>query len=149
MFSSKSLYALEKSIQGKCKFSDSRLLAWKLTNLFISFFKPQVSFLLNFASIFFVLAQTSYTLDENSPSKWNVWIFQWLGGLKFTKFLMSYLISQVSFSLNLVSLFNVTRSNSFVFLVKTLYDFYNRSPSKCKISDFRLLRWNFTKFYLW
>ena len=32
------------------------------------------------------------------------------------------------------------------FLAETLYDFYKRSPPQCKISDFWLLRWNFTKF---
>ena len=26
-----------------------------------------------------LLAQTSYTLDKNSPSKWNFWTFEWLG----------------------------------------------------------------------
>ena len=35
------------------------------------------------------------------------------------------------------------------FLAKNLYDFYKRSPSKRKIWDFRLLKWNFTKFVLW
>ena len=37
----------------------------------------------------------------------------------------------------------------YTFLAKTLYDFYKRKPSKCKISSFRLFRWNFTKFVLW
>ena len=64
--------------------------------------------------VFFFSAQTSYTLDQNSPSKWNFWTFQWLRGLKFTKFLISYLKSQVSFSLNFASLFNVMRDNSSV-----------------------------------
>ena len=140
IFSSNSLYALDKRIQSKCKFSYFRLLSWKLTKCFMLFFKPQVSFPLNFASPFSVmthnplkfsnwniicfgqkepinvqffrflsalmkvhpifyaifettkskfiqilyhysvpwkiillyfLAQTSYTLDKNSPSKWN------------------------------------------------------------------------------
>ena len=42
------------------------------------------------------LAQTSYTLDKSSPSKWNFWTFQSLGGLNFA------------------SLFNVMRDNSSV-----------------------------------
>ena len=65
-------------------------------------------------TLVFLLAQTSYTLNKNSPSKWNFWTFQWLGRLKFTKFLMSYLKSQVSFSLNFASLFSVMRDNSSV-----------------------------------
>ena len=27
----------------------------------------------------FFLAQTSYTLDKNSPLEWNFWTFEWLG----------------------------------------------------------------------
>ena len=34
------------------------------------------------------------------------------------------------------------------FLAETLYDFCKRSTPKCKISEFRLLRSNFTKFVL-
>ena len=107
-FSSKSLYALNKNIWSKCKFSGMRLLAWKLTKFFKCFFKRQISFpssfciilqchdtqLLwnhkvrvysNFVSLFmvmkdnfsvFVLAQIWYTLDENSPSKWNLRIWE-------------------------------------------------------------------------
>ena len=35
------------------------------------------------------------------------------------------------------------------FLAGTLYDLDKRSPSKCKMPDFRLLMWNFTKFVIW
>ena len=35
-------------------------LSWKITPLYFS-------------------AQTLYTLDKNSPSKWNFWTFEWLG----------------------------------------------------------------------
>ena len=54
-FSSKTLYALDKRSTSKCKFSDFRLLDWKLTKFLISFFKPQVCFSLNFASPFSVM----------------------------------------------------------------------------------------------
>ena len=37
----------------------------------------------------------------------------------------------------------------FTFLAETLHDLNKRNPSKCKISDFWLLTWNFTKFVLW
>ena len=42
-------------IQSKCKFSDFQLLALKLTKFLMSFFKPQVSFRLNFATRFSVI----------------------------------------------------------------------------------------------
>ena len=104
------------------------------------FWNHKVRVYSNFASLFSVmkddsgifLAQTSYTLDKNSPPKPNFWTFEWLGGLKFTKFLMSYLKLQVSFSLNFGSLFNF----SVFFLAKNLYDFYKRSSSK--LETFRL-----------
>ena len=74
------------------------------------------------------------------------WVIWW----KFTKFLLSYLKPQVSFSLNFASLFIVMRGNSSVFfLAETLYDLDQRSPSRCKSSRFWLLTWNFTKFMLW
>ena len=59
IFSSKSLYALYKRIQSKCRFSDFRLLAWQLTKFLMLFFKPQVSFPLNFASPFSVMTHNS------------------------------------------------------------------------------------------
>ena len=58
-FPSKSLYALDKRIRSKFKFSDFRLLALKLTKFLVSFFKPQISFPLNFASPFSVMIHNS------------------------------------------------------------------------------------------
>ena len=58
-FLSKSVYALDKRIQSRCKFSDFRLLAWKLTKFLLSFFKPQISFPLNFQSVFSVIIHNS------------------------------------------------------------------------------------------
>ena len=58
-FSSKYLYALEKWIQSECRFSDFQVLAWKLTKLLMSFFKPQVSFRLNFPTSFSVMIHNS------------------------------------------------------------------------------------------
>ena len=87
--SSKTLYALDKRSPSKCKFSDFRLLVWKLTKFLMSFFKPRVSFPLNFASPFSAnfaillypmhdayflwkfLAETLCALDKKSPSKYN------------------------------------------------------------------------------
>ena len=71
----------------------------------------------------------------------------WVVGLKF---LRPYLKPQVSFLKKFASLFNVMRGNSsLLFLAETLYGLDKRNPSKCEISDFWLLMWNFTKFVLW
>ena len=48
----------------KCKFSDFGLLAWKLTKFLMSFFKPQVSFVLNFAWPFSVMTHTTYDIFQ-------------------------------------------------------------------------------------
>ena len=62
------------------------------------------------------------------------------GGWKFTKFLKSFLEPRVSFSSKFASLFSAMIDNPSVLFELKLYDFYKRSPSKCKVSDFRLLR---------
>ena len=85
------------------------------------------------SSIF--LVQTFYTLNKRAHQS-EVLDF-WVVGWKFTKFLVSYLKQQVSFSHNFASLFSVMRDNSFcTFSTETLYDLVKRSPSKPKISDF-------------
>ena len=58
----------------------------------------------------------------------------WVVGWKFTKFLMSHLNLQVSFSWNFTSLFSIKRDNSSVLFLAENFD--KRSPSKCQISDF-------------
>ena len=58
-FLSKPLYALDKSIQSWCKFSDFRLVALKLNRFLILFFKPQISFPLNYSSPFSVMTHNS------------------------------------------------------------------------------------------
>ena len=59
-----------------------------LPNSSCHFWNYKVKVYSNFASLFsvmkdnssvFFLAQTSYTLDKNSPSKWNFQTFEWLG----------------------------------------------------------------------
>ena len=61
------------------------------------------------------------------------WVFGW----KFTKFLVSYLRLQVSFSLNFAAHFSIMRDNSSVlFLVETTW-FGQKAP--IKVQDFRLL----------
>ena len=58
-FSSKTLFALDKRSPSKCNFSDFRLLPWKLTKFLMSFFKPRVSFPLNFELPFSVMTHSS------------------------------------------------------------------------------------------
>ena len=171
---------MDKRSPSKCKFPDFRLLAWKLTKFLKSFFKPQVSFPLNFASPFSVMTHNffeifylkHYMLLTKKAHKctifqtlsalikvhliphavfettvsgfiqilhhcWASWkiismnlfcsnliyfgqkypikakfLDFWVVGWKFTKLLVWYLKPQVSFSVNLASLFNVTRDNS-------------------------------------
>ena len=59
IFLAQTLHTFYKSIPSKCKFPDFWLLAWKLSKFLKSFFKPQVSFHLNFASPFSVMTHNS------------------------------------------------------------------------------------------
>ena len=63
-FSSKSFYAWDNRTWWKCKFSDFRLLAWKLTKFLMSFFKPEVSRPLNFATPFSVMTHNSLKFSD-------------------------------------------------------------------------------------
>ena len=70
------------------------------------------------------LAETSYTLHKNSPSKWNFWTFEQLGENSPNS---SYLIwNHVSFSLNFASLFNVMRDTSSVIIQLNLYMIFTK-----------------------
>ena len=74
--------------------------------------------------------------------------FRVVGG-KYTKFLMSYLKPQVTFSFKLHHSSLLWEISLLYFFSETLFDFYKRNPPQCKISDFWLFRWNITKFVLW
>ena len=71
-------------------------------------------------SYVFFLAQPSYTLDKNSPSKWK-FLDCLVAGWKFSKLLTSYLKLKVRFSLNFASLLSVMRDNSSVLLQLKVY----------------------------
>ena len=109
-------------------------------NFLCHFWNHKVRVYWNSASLFIVmkddscifLAQASYTLDKNSPSKWNFWTLQRLGGLKFT---ICEITSHFFFKISIIPQYH-ERWLICTFLAKTLYDFYNKSSSKCKISDF-------------
>ena len=88
-------------------------LPWKITTLYIS--SPNLTY-----------------FGQKEPVKVKFSGF-WVAGWKFTKFLMSYLKPQVSFSLNFASLFSVMKDNtSVLFLAETLYNLGKRSRSKWK-----------------
>ena len=57
-------YALDKRSPSKSKFSNFGLLAWKLTKLLMSFFKPRVSFPWNFESLFSFMTHNSYGIFQ-------------------------------------------------------------------------------------
>ena len=91
----------------------------KFTQFLMLFFKPQSQSLFKFYTtvqcherelLCVFSSNLIYNLEKNRPSKWSFGTFEW----KFTKFLMSYLKLEVSFSLNVASLFSVKRDNSSV-----------------------------------
>ena len=92
----------------------------------------------------YFLAQTLYTLDKKSPSKWT---FEWLGvNLPNSS---CHIETKCQFFFKLYITLQCHERQLFCpFSAETLYDLDKSSPSKCKISDFWLLTWNFTKFVL-
>ena len=58
-FFSRNLYAIDKTITSKCKFSDLPVLALKFTKFLKSFLEPKFSFSSNFASLFSVMRHNS------------------------------------------------------------------------------------------
>ena len=85
------------------------------------FWNHKVKVYSNFASLFSVMKYNSFVFfylkplyfGQKEPVEVKFSDF-WVVGWKFTKFLMSYLKPQVSFSLNFASLFSVMRDNSSV-----------------------------------
>ena len=80
------------------------------------------------SSVFFSSNLKSFGQKKSMEVKFfNFWVVGW----KFTKFLMSYLKPQVSFSLNFTSFFNVMRDNTSVFFKLKLYIwFLQKKPIK-------------------
>ena len=96
----------------------------------------------------YFLAQTSNTLDKNNPRRE---IFRLLSGwVRIQQIFHVIFETSILFYFKLCITFQCHERELFcTFLYGTLYDFYKRIPSKCKISEkFWLLRWNFTKFIL-
>ena len=118
---------------------DFQTARMKINQILMSFFMPRVSFPLNFAWTFSVMTHTSPNLiyfGQKNPILVKFSNFS-VVGWKFTKFLMSYLKPQSSFSLNFALLFSVMRGiSSVLFLAETSYDLDKRSLSKFDFSKF-------------
>ena len=71
----------------------------------------------------------------------------WLVAWKFTKFLMSYLKLRISFSFLKFYITSLLWETNLLYFFSLNFIWVRQtSPSKCKISDFCMLTWNFTKF---
>ena len=86
-FQPETLYAFDQKSPSMYKFSDFECSNESSSNSSCHFWNPKVRVYSNFASLLsvmkddssvFFLVQTSYTIDKNSPSKWNFWTFEWL-----------------------------------------------------------------------
>ena len=107
------------------------------------FWNHKVKFYSNFASLFSVMKDNSSALfylkllyfgqKELIQAKFSDF---WVAGWKFTKFFISCLKLQVSFSLNFASLFSVIRDNSSVFFNWNCTWFGQKERSK--VQNFRL-----------
>ena len=129
------------------------------------FWNHKVRVYSNFSSLFnvmkdnfsvFFLAQASYTLEKKSPSKWNFQTFEWLDEISRNFWCHINMKLHFKFETTSQCFFKLgttlkchQRQLFCTFLAETLYDLNKKIPSKCKISDFRLLTSNFTKFILW
>ena len=138
------MYALDKRIQSKCKFSDVRLVAWKLAKFLMWFFKPQVRFSFNFAIPISVM-----THDSLKFSNWNIVCFGQKEPINVPFFQLGcsnetspnsschYSNHKVRVYSNFTSLFSAMKYNSTVFfLAQASYTLDKNSSSK----------WNFWTF---
>ena len=138
-------------IPSKWIFSDFWLLAWKLTKLFMIFFKSRVSFPLNFASSFSVMTHNS------SEVLWLKYYMLWTERAHQRTIFQTFECSNESspnsschfwnhrvraYSI-FASLFRVIKDNSSVFfLAQTWHTLDKKSPSKWSFQTFEWLREN-------
>ena len=134
IFSSKSLYALDKMIQSRCKFSDFQLLTWKLIKFLMSFLKPQVSFPLNFASPFsvmthnppqFFLAEILYAFEKRTHQCTIFQTFECCNEISpnFSCHFWNYKVRVYS---NFTSMFSVMKDNSSVFFFSSNLTYFGQ-----------------------
>ena len=81
----------------------------------------------------YFLFQTLYTLNKNSPSKWNFWTFEWLG--KNSQNCSCHIWNHTShFFFKICITFQSDKRSFFcTYMAETLHDFYKSNPWKCTI----------------
>ena len=136
----------------KCKFSDFRMLARKLTKFLTSFFKPRVSFPLNFASIFSVktiIPPTFYSWNIcfGQKKRMKKQFFRLLSALMKVR-PIPHAIFETTRPGFIQILFSVMKDNFCIFVAQTLYTLNKKSPPKRNFQTFWVLGWKFTKFLL-
>ena len=108
----------ESSPNSSCHFWSHKI---RVYSTFVSLF----SGMKDNSSVFF-LAQTSYTMDKNSPSKWNSCTFEWLGENSPNS--LCHLWNQESFfTSNFASLFIIMKHNSSAFSHLNLYMLWTKA----------------------
>ena len=140
----------------KWKFSDFRLLAWKLTKFLRSFFKPRTSFSLNFASPFSFTSHNSYEIlylkhymfGQKEPIK--VQFFRFLRAL-----MKVHLILYAVFETARSGFIQIWHHCSVSWKITPLYFcssnlayFGQKEPIEKKVSDFWVVWWKPTKFLM-
>ena len=122
------------------------LLLWKLTKFLMSFFKPRVSFQLNFATPFSVMTHNSseifkhYMLWKKRVHQCTIFQTFWCSNESSPNLLSHFWNHKARTFWKFASLFSVMKDNSSVFfLAQTSYSLDKNSPSK----------WNFQTFSGW
>ena len=119
-----------KRIQSKCKFSDFCLIVQKLAKFLMSFFKPQVVFLLNFALLPFsvmthnpskIFKLRHISFGQKEPI--NIHFFRFLSAVMKVHSIAIFKTKKVRVYSNFASLFSVMKDNSSVFFSSNLIYF--------------------------
>ena len=148
-FPSKSSYALGKRSPSKCSFSDFQLFAWKLTKFCMTFFKSRVSFFFKFFINF------SYVSWHIIPTKFFSWSIICFGqkepiSLQFFKLLSALMkvqpIPQVIFETTTSEFIQILNHCSVSWEITPLHEW--KEPVKVKFSDFWVVGWKLTKFFM-
>ena len=147
--SSKTLYDLGKRSLSKCTFWDFGLLAWKVTKFFMSFYKPRVSFPLNFALSFSVMTRNSS--ETFLLKRYILWTKRARQNTIFQTFECSYENSpnsschfrnrKVRVYSSFASQFSVMKDNSSVFFHINLIYFGQKETIKVKFLDLWKVGW--------
>ena len=121
----------------------------------MSFFRPRVSFHLNFASPFNVKTHNSsdifwlkhYALDKRAHQSTNFQIFQCFNE-SWPNSSYQFRNHKVKVYSNFASLFSVMKYNFSVFLLSQTLILLTKRPVRVKFSNFCVVWWKFTKFLM-